>query len=583
MWYEMGLPVSEVLEDVSAEDSDSFGVVNRIYVKDESLQTLFYGQVADFGGSSMIGFCAEGQSNPVLVAEDTEGIYLQEMDLDNRKLTEKVRLSQDLALTVESEILAVQEDGFLFRQGSDLYRYDAVSQTCDKVLNFASVGIYASELLYFGAQGEEIQVVEAGIDEGEAAYCVLAEGENQRTRLELGLMTLEDAPALEKMIIAYNRSQEKVFIDVVSYYDESGTYEDGVEQLKLDIIRGEAPDILEVSALDVSMLSGKGVLADLYGFLEADNQCGVDQLVPSVLECYENGGHLYSVAPAFQLYSMWGSRDVLGEKQGVTLTGLMGILKGLGKDINAVYGFSADEPVLTTLCTFAMDEFVDWEKGECDFTGEYFRELLAFAKEYDSDLGGESLSQNIRGGDIILSVGVISSVADYQVQSELYGGSLAFTGYPTTQGSGTALSFRGMELAVNARKENQEAAWEFVKYCLLNGYDGRGFPVVKAQFEAAMDAAMQPEMVETVEGTFEAAKSYYADEDMSFAVYEASQEDVEAVKQLVYSAGNRYEYSVEILNIILEEAESYFSGQKSDEEAAGIIQNRVRLYLQENR
>lgn len=38
-----------------------------------------------------------------------------------------------------------------------------------------------------------------------------------------------------------------------------------------------------------------------------------------------------------------------------------------------------------------------------------------------------------------------------------------------------------------------------------------------------------------------------------------------------------------IINIIREEAESFFAGQKTAEDAASLIQNRVQLYLSEER
>ena len=39
----------------------------------------------------------------------------------------------------------------------------------------------------------------------------------------------------------------------------------------------------------------------------------------------------------------------------------------------------------------------------------------------------------------------------------------------------------------------------------------------------------------------------------------------------------------EIRNIIVQEAEAFFQGQKSVEEVSKIIQNRVKLYVDENR
>ena len=66
------------------------------------------------------------------------------------------------------------------------------------------------------------------------------------------------------------------------------------------------------------------------------------------------------------------------------------------KDLNAITGFSADEPVLTGLCNVSMDEFVDWENGTCEFEGEYFKDVLAFAKEYTGNYTGGTYLERIR-------------------------------------------------------------------------------------------------------------------------------------------------------------------------------------------
>jgi len=39
--------------------------------------------------------------------------------------------------------------------------------------------------------------------------------------------------------------------------------------------------------------------------------------------------------------------------------------------------------------------------------------------------------------------------------------------------------------------------------------------------------------------------------------------------------------SEEVLNIIMEEAEPYLAGEKTAEEAAQVIQNRMQLYMSE--
>lgn len=136
----------------------------------------------------------------------------------------------------------------------------------------------------------------------------------------------------------------------------------------------------------------------------------------------EDKGHLYSVAPAFQLHSMWGYGDVIKGQSGVTFEELFRLLKDSGKDLNAITGFSADEPVLTNLCAVSMDEFVDWEEGTCSFDGDYFKRMLSFTGEYTGNDAGGTYSERIGKREVVLSVGNISSVADYQIEKEIYGG-----------------------------------------------------------------------------------------------------------------------------------------------------------------
>ena len=74
---------------------------------------------------------------------------------------------------------------------------------------------------------------------------------------------------------------------------------------------------------------------------------------------------------------------------------------------------------------------------------------------------------------------------------------------------------------------------------------------------------------------------YYDDGDTCIEIFEASPEDVAAVKALVERADTKFGYHTEIQNIIDEEAQPYFAGQKELEEVTKLIQNRVALYLQE--
>ena len=579
LWYEMGILLNEFFDDA---EEDVYGMVDRIYIMDSQLNTLFYEQVVDVRGTELLNFSLNEAGEPLVIVSDNEGIYTQRIDRKEKKLSGMVRMDGDIPTSEIVGNIAVTENGFLFCQGNGLYEYNEKKQDCEKILNLSSYGIDPYGILYMGLDDGKIEIVDNYGHDENSEHVILQKGLNEKTVLTLGVMQVTQN--LEKKVADFNRSNGNIRIEIVAYYTEENEFEEEMEQLKLDIIRGKAPDIIDVSEIDYAIFSDKGVLEDLYGFMQKDEECKESDIMDSVADAYEMSGHLYSIAPAFQLYSMWGSNMVIKDRYGVNLGELIQILEESGKSLEAIYGFSADESVLTTLCTFGMDEFVEWEEGACSFDGEYFKEIVAFAEKYKGSYEEGSQSRGIDEGRIVMSVGIITSVADYQIQSKLYKNDFAFIGYPTNNGSGTAISFRGGELAINAQGENKEEAWEFVKYYLLNGYDGQGFPSMKAQFETVMQEAGEGIFSVGEDGnSYEVPKGYYADEDIELQVYAADQNDINAVRKLIDSAENKFEYNTEILGIIDEETEAYFAGQKDLDSVTGVIQNRVQLYLQENK
>lgn len=99
-----------------------------------------------------------------------------------------------------------------------------------------------------------------------------------------------------------------------------------------------------------------------------------------------------------------------------------------------------------------------------------------------------------------------------------------------------------------------------------------------------MSMAMQPEIeVDETGAEYEVVKELYSDGNANIMIYEATEQDIEAVRELVDNACNKYEYDVSIMTIISEEAEGYLAGQRSLDEVTEVIQNRVSLYLEEQK
>ncbi|MCM1188491.1 MAG: extracellular solute-binding protein [bacterium] len=572
---------------VEEEESGAWHWEDRVYVKDAQWNTLFCEKIADMGGTEVLSFQLGTDGSPFFIVRDLDGGYLQEIDVAQKGLKDAVRLEKagevfDAGYGNGMEQTAPSEDGFLYCRDNGLFLFRINEQKTEKLLSLSTYGIFSADILFLKKDGDVIEIIDSPEGSGNQEFVSFTLGENEKKTVTLGSTSM--LPYLERVVAEFNRYSGEYRVEIVDYIAQKGNYEDAAEQLKLDVISGKAPDIITVTGTDYRVFAEKGALADLYDFMEGDEECSREMLVRSVAEAYEDRGHLYRISPSFQLHSMWGYGDVTGGQGGVTFEELFQMLENSGKDINAIAGFSADEPVLTRLCTVSMEEFIDWENGTCSFDGDYFKKALSFAGEYTGPGPGDPYSERIRSRETVLSVGIISDVTDYQLQKELYGGNVSFVGYPVAEGSGTAVAFRADAVAVNAGKEDLTGAWAFVKFYLLHGYDGQGFPILREQFDQVLDAAMVEDDIVSEDGQEEKyPKEYYYDGGRGIFLYAATQEDVDAVRRLVESAGTRCEVNSTIQNIIDEEAAGYFSGQIDLDSTVKKIQNRVQLYLDEGR
>jgi ABC-type glycerol-3-phosphate transport system substrate-binding protein len=143
-----------------------------------------------------------------------------------------------------------------------------------------------------------------------------------------------------------------------------------------------------------------------------------------------------------------------------------------------------------------------------------------------------------------------------QMLEDQFDGRAVYIGYPSTTSSGSAL-YLNNSLAISASSSQKEAAWAFIKYFLTGDhYNSRGGWSL---------------LTEKYEDSIEIAKAN-----------EVSQATIDTTERLINSIDHTTVYQEEIFAIIQEETESMFAGDKTAEDIAPIIQQRVMIYLSEN-
>ncbi|MBD5149454.1 MAG: hypothetical protein HDT18_03585 [Oscillibacter sp.] len=216
--------------------------------------------------------------------------------------------------------------------------------------------------------------------------------------------------------------------------------------------------------------------------------------------------------------------------------------------------------------------------------------------EFDKKYG---LMTYHKGGYPEIAADAVSGAMDGNVYA-------AYVGFPAESGTGSSFTVSDL-VGVSASGEAKEGAWEFVRELLLPegnlyyfSYDGKtdstsmGFPMNRGDFEAKF----LPEPQWCVN---EETGAYYLDSSGNkvecsmdcmaigdpavMLVYQTAPS--QAQKDRFWNLYNSIEHisggNNELMTIIIEQAAPYFAGDKSLDETAQLIQNRVQLYVNENR
>ena len=147
---------------------------------------------------------------------------------------------------------------------------------------------------------------------------------------------------------------------------------------------------------------------------------------------------------------------------------------------------------------------------------------------------------------------------------KMFGGDAVCVGFPTADGKGGHLLISSDAYAIAAVSEHKESAWQFIEEILTQ--EKKGELYVELWF------------------TYPALKEKLNEKaEFSIAIDRFTWDDVNAALKLVEDATPFFSVDDAVIQIINEEAEAYYSGQKGIDDVVSVIQNRIQLYVNENK
>ena len=410
--------------------------------------------------------------------------------------------------------------------------------------------------------------------------------DGEKITLTLGTVGRGSDDMLKTAVEAYNAQGGKYNVEIVDYLPENydnAVWEASEDRFKMDLATGKGTDIVDLYSLEASELGYRGILADLNGFMTPQER--QERYLANILDAVQTGDALFEMGPSFSLWTIVGNSSRVGSGNGWTLGEMLKCFEKNGKDAEALTGLWLGQSIATLLTQFSLEEFVDWETGKADFCNQKFYGIL----EFGARLGGEPTArikptrESIAAGTHMAYMDMFLDVDDVQYMDWLFGGNMAFKGFPCSSGTGVAVSLY-YGIGINESSQCKEGAWDFLKFYVEGSWAAEnswmitGFPLDRQAFEEELGWAM----VQEYRDGEPVPKNINSDAEGP-GIYAATKEEIERVRELIGLADRRMESNAVISQIIDQEVNGYNSGSLAAEETAQKVQNRVQLYLDEQK
>jgi len=415
---------------------------------------------------------------------------------------------------------------------------------------------------------------------------------------------------VRQQIVAFNRNNLTHQIQVRDYgmYNTPDDWDAGGMRMLAELAAGMGPDIIWGGGLDA--FADRGLFADLYRFIDADPTISRADFFPNILRAMESpDGSLPMIANSFGLQTMIGTAEHVGHIESWTMAEMLALIEAANpQQLATLMGdWMTGESFLSMALWFGGD-FLDWEARRANLDSAEFIALLNIAARLPDEhgweerqMGGgqtlvsghvwESEFARMLRGDQLISMAHLWDARRYQEFVVALGDVVAL-GVPTADG-GAHVIHPGQGFGINAASPRQNEAWDFVRQFLLpTARIEWDFPIRVDLFDAQLQEAMTPQTLTSLGWPIGpdddpneeiSMRSVWIDDMRQIPMYAMTQAEADGLRAIVESASVVGHFHVTVWELVQEELLPFFAGDRTAENTARIINNRVQTFMNEQR
>lgn len=379
----------------------------------------------------------------------------------------------------------------------------------------------------------------------------------------------------------FNKQSEDYYFEMVVYGDMYEDRDIALTHLFLDCQDGKLDGIVLGDIEDE--LIKNDALYDLENYFAQSKVVSKDRFITHYLESVtDEKGRIYALYPDFTAFGYAYDKEI-------DFSDLMQY-EGLCGERNSFLPTQGAGEDLAFLLEYSGNRIVDEETKEIHVKEETFRSMLQFLKIQSTDQhkNFDPVMQYCEGESCATRAN-LSEPSDYLYFNELFHKNAVFS---NVGADGLIIGSREGLLGVCSKSENKEAL--FALYDFLyepenyhNFFSwGMIMPVIREEYELRKDYFLATEAYEDKYGKYNRKYDFQIGmgaAEVIIPVGSISEEEAEAavtaLQEVKYVKPMKAAYE----NIILEEAEAYFTGNQDLDRTCDNMENRLRLALEENK
>ncbi len=483
-------------------------------------------------------------------------------------------------------------DFVLLQTGSGIAQCDVRAGTAELILRWEDYGFGQSDFLsglFFWPKGATMQFLRIGLDQ-DMNILSLVDQSALEALPTVTVAVFDSMDSISRAIHEYNSSGGDYYVKAVDYSRAAAAeagFASGAEMLQQHIANHTAPDVLMLAnELDNVSLVRKGQFVDLYPYIDGDAELARSDFLPGILASTEYGGTLPTVMLSYILLTAAGDTDVVGPDMGWTWDEYNALLAQY-PGATPIYGYSRST-ILLYLLQMGGSKFVDYESGKAYLDTPDFVNLVQATAAYPTQMTGDG-TQNPKPvfaeRQALLEVSNLWDFRTLLTTEYSFDGPVTYKGFPSDDGGSGTAAIPRLRVGINSLCKDPAAAWQFVRTLLLPDFQNkltRAFPLRQDALQLAAAAAQERAPGEYSIPAYISLESQQENPEITEYFRQGlTQEQADQIVALVKSTDVLYQYDGTLTNILFEEAEYFYNGVRTAEEAAAIMQNRVQTYLDE--